>query len=463
MSLSLPLRINLISLVFASLVATVLTALGGLFLHHQQAENAVNRAKLAADELVVRTRKLLDLDLRFADFIGFDEQCAAVIRNDPLLYQAGVFDAARANRFHSRAGLMRWPVGATPPEADAHLVVPVRAGAQVVRPIMRAPGEVDGYAVVAVNGGAVLGSTLRVVAWLMASALGLFVVGLLIQQRVFWRTVGRPLAALVRTADSIQPDNLSSLHPVRDACTASDDDIGRLTRAFARLIQRLLDVRAQLVAQNELLEATVHERTAELERLNAELAHDIERRKQLEGELRTLASTDALTGLANRAFILPYARQRLDHVRREGQRLGLMLFDFDGFKAINDSHGHAVGDELLRRVAQRIRRLCRNSDVVARLGGDEFLVVFEDFHNRVDAERIGRRLLTVFDDPVEVGTVRLKLGASIGVSLYPDDANEFDALMAAADGAMYTIKQRGGGLLFAAAGEPGARIVARPA
>jgi diguanylate cyclase (GGDEF)-like protein len=448
MSLSLPLRINLISLVFATLVASVLTALGGLFLHHQQNENAINRARLAADELAMRTQKLLDLQLTYADFIGFDEQCAAVIRNNAQLKQAAVFDSERTVRFHSGSQSLTWPAHTMPPEGLGGVVVPMPGGALVIQPLTRDDRARNaGYAVVAVDGDEVTKSTLRSVSWLVASAIVLFVLGLLIQQGVFWRTVGRPLAGLVRTADSIQPDNLVDL-PLMDA-PRSDDDIGRLYAAFSRLMRRLTDARRELLAQNEALEAAVQVRTMQLELLNAELARDIERRKELEEELRVQATTDMLTGLANRAYILPHAHSMLQHAQRERGRMGLLMFDFDGFKQINDTHGHAVGDEVLRTMAQRLHLTCRTSDALARLGGDEFLLAFHNDGDAAEVERFVQRLLALFDEPLAVGTLRLRVGASVGIALYPEHADAFDGLLARADAAMYAVKQDGGGYRFA--------------
>jgi diguanylate cyclase (GGDEF)-like protein len=454
MSLSLPLRINLISLVFASLVASVLTALGGWFLHHQQNESAVIRARLAAEELSARAQKLLDLQLSFGDFIGFNEQCAAVIRGDAQLRQAAAFDAERKLRFHSGTQGLAWPEDAGIPEGSNALVVPSPGGPLVI--LAFAPGRAGsaGYAVVAVDGSEVTQATLRSVSWLVASAMVLFVLGLLIQQGIFWRTVGRPLASLVRTADNIQPDNLAEGLPTIDA-EHSDDDIGRLYSAFSRLMRRLMDARRELLKQNEALEQAVQIRTMQLELLNSELERDIERRKELEEELRVQATTDTLTGLHNRAHILPHARSMLQRAQREHRAIGLLMFDFDGFKQINDTHGHGVGDEVLRIMAQRLQRTCRSGDALARLGGDEFLLAFDNAADDTEVEGFARRLLATFDEPIAISGLSLRVGASIGIALYPEHAGTFDSLLARADQAMYAAKQDGGGYRFAQAGASG--------
>lgn len=112
MAISLPLRINLISLVFACVVATVLTALGGIFLHHQQMENAANRAYFAAEELSARTQRLFALEMGVEDFLNFEQQCATVIQNNDLLREAALLDAQGQLRYRSTPGPLASPLPA---------------------------------------------------------------------------------------------------------------------------------------------------------------------------------------------------------------------------------------------------------------------------------------------------------------------------------------------------------------
>src|SRR5687767_1824903 len=220
-------------------------------------------------------------------------------------------------------------------------------------------------------------------------------------------------------------------------------------------MRRLMDARRELLKQNEALEQAVQIRTMQLELLNAELERDIERRKELEEELRLQATTDTLTGLHNRAYILPHARSMLQRAQREHKAMGLLMFDFDGFKQINDTHGHAVGDEVLRIMAQRLQRTCRSSDALARLGGDEFLLAFDNAGDDTEVEAFARRLLALFDEPLAVGALSLRVGVSVGIALYPEHAGTFDSLLARADHTMYAVKQDGGGFRFAEAGPSG--------
>jgi diguanylate cyclase (GGDEF)-like protein len=441
-------RISLGSLLFAAAVALALTALGGLALHRQQQAGAVTRAQLAAGELASRAERLLALGLNLGELVGFDQQCRAVIESDPLLAEAALFDATGRLRFHSGGAAMAWP--AAPAAAVlGPTVLQTERGALALRPFADARGQAAGYAAVQVDRDAVLGEALRPAGALAGLALLLFGLGVWMQQWWLWRALGRPLERLVDAADRLQPDDPLALAPLA-AQAQRRDDIGRVYAALARLLSRLLDARQALLRQNEQLETLVGERTAALERLNAELQDDLRRRQLMEAELRTLATTDALTGLANRSWILPHARQRAAQARRSGHGLGLMLIDLDRFKAVNDAHGHAAGDAVLQAVAHRLRQAGRDADAVARLGGDEFLVVFEPGSEPPMA--YAQRVLHLLLQPITHQRQTLAVGASIGLALLPEHAGDFDRLMHAADRAMYRAKRQGGGI--GVAGDP---------
>ncbi|KAF7598881.1 MAG: hypothetical protein CGU28_09555 [Candidatus Dactylopiibacterium carminicum] len=445
MAVPLPVRINLVSLAFTALVACVLTALGGYFLYFQQVEHAHSRARFAAGDLAERAGHMARLGLRPQDTAHFEEQCEAVIRNDPLLDEAGVLDPLGLVLHHyiraSASSLLL---------SDAFPMKEVFSFDGMERAEIRDPlngGAVLGYTAVSINQDMVLRQTLRNVGWLVICALSLIAVGVLVQHVVFWKALGRPLAELVRTADEIQPDRLETIPPALER--PRRDDIGRVYGALRRLIERLQEARFALLEQNAMLEVAVRLRTSELEHVNQALARDIERRKQLEEELRTQANTDALTGLTNRAFVVPYLEKRLAQAHRETHRLGLLLLDFDGFKCVNDTWGHAVGDRALQIMAQRMQQECRASDVLARLGGDEFLIVLEDFASQAEALGFCERIAAQFNEPVLVERLALSLGISIGLAIYPEHGSTLDTLLASADAAMYAIKQAGGGVALA--------------
>jgi diguanylate cyclase (GGDEF)-like protein len=157
----------------------------------------------------------------------------------------------------------------------------------------------------------------------------------------------------------------------------------------------------------------------------------------------SLAYNDPLTGLANRASFLPAFEQAVERARRRGGRLAALFIDLDGFKQVNDAHGHAAGDRFLVEVARRLREGIRASDLVARLGGDEFFAVLEDLLEPGLAEGVARKLLAELVRPVDLGAVQVRASASIGIAIFPDHGDDAATLMRHADAAMYEAKQSG--------------------
>jgi diguanylate cyclase (GGDEF)-like protein/PAS domain S-box-containing protein len=160
--------------------------------------------------------------------------------------------------------------------------------------------------------------------------------------------------------------------------------------------------------------------------------------------IASLAYNDALTGLANRTSLGPALEQAIERTRRHRSKLAGVFIDLDGFKQINDMHGHAAGDAFLVEVARRLRRSLRASDIVARLGGDEFFVVLEQMQDAPGVERVVSKLAAEVLRPYDLfGGVKARVTASLGVSLFPDDAGDASTLMAHADKAMYVAKRAG--------------------
>ncbi|MFZ5576179.1 MAG: EAL domain-containing protein [Pseudomonadota bacterium] len=170
---------------------------------------------------------------------------------------------------------------------------------------------------------------------------------------------------------------------------------------------------------------------------------DISERKKTEAALHQLAYFDALTGLPNRALFNDRLQQALGDARRRGALVALMLLDLDRFKVVNDTLGHEAGDGLLRAVAERLRHGIRESDTVSRLGGDEFALIFSDVGNLQHVAQLAQSVLTRLAAPVDLGGHEVFVNASIGISLYPDDSREADALLKFADSAMYHAKESG--------------------
>jgi diguanylate cyclase (GGDEF)-like protein/PAS domain S-box-containing protein len=170
------------------------------------------------------------------------------------------------------------------------------------------------------------------------------------------------------------------------------------------------------------------------------LAEDVTARVDSEEQLRQALVHDALTGLPNRNSLAARLEHAILRVNRSGDRLALLFIDLDHFKKVNDTLGHAAGDEVLRQAAARIRACVREVDSVARLGGDEFVVLLEADVRLDTPGIIGERIRAAFGTPFEWKGTEVRCGASIGVSLYPDNARDPAALLASADAAMYRVK-----------------------
>jgi len=175
-----------------------------------------------------------------------------------------------------------------------------------------------------------------------------------------------------------------------------------------------------------------------------ELRREVAMRRELQSNIEELAYFDDLTGLPNRLQFMMRLRHELSHAKRDGTRAAILMIDLDRFREINDSLGHATGDELLRVVGERLRCAMRESDTVARLGGDKFLIIAPRLEAAADAGFAARRVMSVLRDPVFVGNGDVFATASIGAAVYPRDGCNPEQLLKAADMAMYSAKERGG-------------------
>ncbi len=173
---------------------------------------------------------------------------------------------------------------------------------------------------------------------------------------------------------------------------------------------------------------------------------DISERKAAEEQIRQLAFYDPLTGLPNRRLLHERLKHGINMERRDGKQLALLMMDLDRFKAVNDNLGHLAGDELLQQVAGRITARLRDVDMVARLGGDEFVVLLEDLPQPEDAARVAEDLIADLSKPFCLAqSDNVQIGASIGISLYPQHGASPEKLMDNADTALYQAKDAGRG------------------
>jgi diguanylate cyclase (GGDEF)-like protein len=234
----------------------------------------------------------------------------------------------------------------------------------------------------------------------------------------------------------------------REAAVLIREQAADRREAAADLRDRIADQREEAVwgttrhhepAQKYLLEANENLVVAAIHSLTVAEAAE---RAAL--QLSFKAERDFLTGLPNRALLTDRLAQSIALAQRHRKRVALMFLDLDHFKEINDSLGHSVGDQLLQSAARRLEACVRHSDTVSRHGGDEFVVLLSEIEAARDAARAAEKLLKAMAEPHCIGDHRLNVTLSIGISIYPDDGDQVEAVLSNADIAMYHAKRGGG-------------------
>ncbi len=177
---------------------------------------------------------------------------------------------------------------------------------------------------------------------------------------------------------------------------------------------------------------------------NRRLKKYLTKLKDAERVLRKSAFLDPLTGLANRLLLMDRFEVAMRHARRSHKQFAVLMLDLNKFKAINDTYGHAAGDQVLVTVAQRLVSIVRESDTVARLGGDEFVLIVESITERVQLEALGHKLVDVISQSLTLASGdTVNVGASVGYAWYPKDGDTLRDVLEVADQAMYTSKTSG--------------------
>jgi diguanylate cyclase (GGDEF)-like protein len=222
-------------------------------------------------------------------------------------------------------------------------------------------------------------------------------------------------------------------------------ELNRALRQAARLHWSNTRLVTRLERSRRELERRVEQRTAELQAVNDALVGEVDQRRRSEERVRHLLAHDPLTNLPNRLLLLDRLHQALARARRYGGTVGVLAFDLDRFKEVNDTYGHPVGDAVLRELAARVRALVRATDTPARIGGDEFALVAPDLADAGGAIRLAEKLLAACEPPVEVGGFSLPVAISVGIALFPDHGREVGDLLTGADIALYAAKAGGRG------------------
>jgi diguanylate cyclase (GGDEF)-like protein/PAS domain S-box-containing protein len=190
------------------------------------------------------------------------------------------------------------------------------------------------------------------------------------------------------------------------------------------------------ITQRKRIEEDLRRTTAELARSNAEL-------RRAGDQLRQIAYHDPLTGLPNRSALKELTKDAIRHAQIHKTCIALLFLDLDGFKQVNDTYGHRMGDLLLKAVAQRLLGCLRGSDTVARLGGDEFVVLLPAIAEEQNVVRVAEKILHTLSQAFAIEETLMQVSTSIGIALYPRDSNDMEQLLSHADAAMYQAKQRG--------------------
>ncbi|HEY9098507.1 MAG TPA: EAL domain-containing protein [Thiobacillus sp.] len=230
--------------------------------------------------------------------------------------------------------------------------------------------------------------------------------------------------------------------PLESLATASAR-IAKLDFQDGSIIQSNIAEIRQLASAQEKMRSMLSTYQRTVDEQAASLKHQIVALQNAESRLEHLSQHDPLTSLPNRLLLNDRLAKAVQRAERHGRQLAVLFLDLDRFKAVNDSQGHPVGDQLLRIVAKRLATMLRKTDTLARLGGDEFVLLAEDIQSKDDVANLANKLLNTLITPFELEGRAFHLTGSVGISLYPTDGTDPVALIRNADSAMYQAKSQG--------------------
>ncbi len=216
-----------------------------------------------------------------------------------------------------------------------------------------------------------------------------------------------------------------------------------ITSMLAGVPQQPADFRLQTYNNKEIIVHQEMDLSGESDDIVVGTVQDITQQHAAEQRIRQLAYYDELTGIASRTYFYQHTGNLIKGALRRSESFSLLYLDLDGFKDVNDSLGHDVGDELLKTIAQRLQHLLRDSDFVARLSGDEFCILVDNINDRYDAAEVSERCLNEINQPVVLGQHEICPRCSIGIAHFPEDGRDLQSLLKAADSAMYAAKEEG--------------------
>ena len=419
---------------FLVLIATVLVVIlgiKGMLGYHAEVEQLNARLVSKGESLGRFLASISPPPILSYDLITLDDYVREATRDEDVVY--ALIESQDGVAFSRHLDRAKPAIASLAPEAQGnaqaaaaalrdrpymlHLEFPVRVGTREL-------GRVH----LGLSRARVLAEARReLVRELGGSLTAILVLGLCIYV-VFRYSALRPIQALILGSHRVAEGDLE-----QEVRVDSGDELGRLARAFNEMTQNLRRsaqdkdrILGYVQELNKNLEYRVEERTQELASLNRDLEH--------------LALHDPLTGLPNRTLI----QDRIDLEIRASQRVAshfaLIMLDLDGFKEVNDTLGHNVGDQLLVTVSERLNRSLRAADTIGRLGGDEFAILLPDA-DTPQATLVARNLTRALSSPVDLEGVRLSVRASMGIAIYPDHGDDRVTLLRRADAAMYVAKQ----------------------
>jgi diguanylate cyclase (GGDEF)-like protein len=322
-------------------------------------------------------------------------------------------------------------------------------GAAVLQPEAIGSLHIIGYLQVAISPRSVLVGIMPVIVAMAIASLILVILSSYLSLAIT-RRITVPLSRMAQVADEIASGQLKDTVEVEGA-----GEVKEIATILNGIIAGLSNYKSRMDVDHQLLSMKVEERTSQLTRRNEELNKAVEEVTETKDRLRQMAYYDSLTALPNRRLFTEQLGLLLRLAKRNKETLALLFLDLDNFKRINDSLGHSAGDLLLREVGSRLAGCVRDSDVVAhyvesgpridvsRLGGDEFTVVLNQIDSPESAGIVAQRLLESLGRPVVIDGHELVVTPSIGIAIAPDDANDVEGLLRAADTAMYHAKAAG--------------------